>query len=74
MVDEGYINEAENHLYAMTDGVDMQKLQTALLFYAYLNEKEDDFLEAHRFSRAEIRMGIEDVLTRCGLSGITDIF
>lgn len=74
MADAGCINEAENALYERIDGEDLQTLKTALYFYAYLNEKEDEFLIQNQYSRAEIRMGIEEVLARYGLRGITEIF
>lgn len=74
MANAGRINEAENTLYDRIDGEDLQTLKTALYFYACLNEKEDDFLVRNHYSRAEIRMGIEEVLARYGLHGITDIF
>lgn len=38
----------------------------ALLFYSYLNDKTDEFLEANDFSREEIILGIENVTDRFG--------
>ncbi len=58
MVDDGKINEAENRLYDLTITADMNSLKVALLFYSYLNDKTDDFLEANDFSRAEVKLGI----------------
>lgn len=43
MVDEGLINEAENMIY---DGIDYsrkEEIATALLFYQYIGEKDNDF-------------------------------
>ena len=59
MVDAGKINEAENSLYDLTSNKDRNRLEVALLFYYYLNEKTDDFLEANNFSRDEIKSGFE---------------
>lgn len=73
-IDEGKINEAENELFDMTCDGSRTNLEIALLFYTYLNEKEDDFLRAHDYSREEIRLGLEDLIGRYGISGLGDIF
>ncbi len=73
LVDKGKINEAENQLIEMLNN-DMQKLKMALLFYAYLNEKTDDFLLEHDFSREEIKSGIEDAAARYGIANVSEIF
>lgn len=73
-IDEGEINEAENELFDMTCDGNRANLETALLFYTYLNEKEDDFLRAHDYSREEIRLGLEDLMGRYGISGLGDVF
>lgn len=69
MVDDGKVNEAENRLYDLID--DNQSLKSALLFYSYLNDKSDEFLEENDFSREEIKLGIEQVADRFGLADIT---
>lgn len=74
MVDIGKINEAENKLYDLISDVDMNSLEIALLFYSYLNQKTDDFLEASKFSRDEIKLGIENVVDIFGLNSIAKIF
>lgn len=73
LIDEGCINEAENRLYASADTDGKQLLPVALMVYDYLNEKDDRFLEAYDFSREEIKSGLEDILKRCGMSGLSDI-
>ncbi len=74
MIDQGNINEAENRIFDLTADNNMTDLEMALLFYSYLNEKEDDFLLEHDFSREEVKLGIEDLASRYGLAGISDIF
>lgn len=74
MVDAGKINEAENRLYDLISDTDVNGLEVALLFYSYLNDKTDDFLEANDFSRDEIKLGLEDVIDRFGLSSIAKMF
>lgn len=74
MIDDGNVNDAEDQLYEMIADDDRKKLKTALLFYAYLNEKSDEFLEEHDFSREEIRSGLKEVVSKYGLESMADIF
>ena len=74
MIDTGNINEAENLLYDLKDINNKSTLGLALLFYSYLNEKEDDFLEAHQYSREEIREGIKAIISDYGIDGLTESF
>lgn len=74
MIDEGRINEAENLIYEITEETDKSNLETALLFYSYLNDKSDDFLEDNNFSRDEIRQGLTDVISKYGLSNMAEMF
>ncbi len=74
MIYRGDINEAENLVYEMTSNGDMSNLKIALLFYSCLNDKDDNFLMEHGFEREEIKFGIESLVSRYGLTGITDIF
>lgn len=74
LVDSGSINQAENELYELLKQENMTNLEIALLFYSYLNDKEDDFLEKHDFSREEIRTGLKEVISRYGFDGIAETF
>ena len=74
MVDVGDINHAENQLYEIVSGGDMEKLKMALLFYSYLNDKSDDFLTEHDFSRGEIKSGIKHMVSMYGLDSMADVF
>ena len=74
MVDNGLINEAENRIYEMTEEGKKTDLEVALLFYSYLNDKPDEFLEAHNYSRDEIKTGLKDITVRYGVDGFADIF
>ena len=73
MVDNGFINEAENKIYEMTEEGKKTGLEIALLFYAYLNDKSDEFLETHNYSRDEIKDGLKEVTIRYGVDGFADI-
>ena len=74
MIDNGKINEAENRLYDLTSDTDVNSLEIALLFYSYLNDKTDDYLEENDFSREEIKLGLENVAGSFGLSSIAKMF
>ena len=74
MIDDGRINEAENRLYDLTSDTDVNSLEIALLFYSYLNDKTDDYLEENDFSREEIKLGLENVVASFGLSSIAKMF
>ncbi len=74
MVDEGKINEAENKIYEITEDAKKGSLKMALLFYSYLNDKSDDFLEEHDFGRDEVKQGFMGVVSRYGLDGMIEMF
>ena len=74
MVDNGFINEAENKIYEITEEGEKTDLEMALLFYSYLNDKSDEFLEAHNYSRDEIEAGLKDITVRYGVDGFAEMF
>lgn len=74
MIDEGRINEAENSLYDSIENLDKSGLEIALLFYSYLNDKSDEFLEEHDFTRDEVKQGLEDISSRYGMNGFAEMF
>ena len=74
MIDEGRIDEAENKIYEATESLDKNTLEMALLFYSYLNDKSDEFLEEHNFSRNEVKHGLMDITSRYGLDSISEMF
>lgn len=73
MIDDGDINNAENKLYQLLSD-DMLDLKAGILFYSYLNNKDNDFLEQHNFSRDEIEEGIQNLASKYNVNGITDLF
>ena len=44
------------------------------MFYSYLNDKDDEFLQKYGFSRDEIKSGVKELASRYGLMGIAEIF
>ena len=74
LVDAGKICEAENRIYELTDSEKKTDLEIALLFYSYLNDKDNAFLEEHDFRREEVKTGLQDILEKYGIMGLTDAF
>lgn len=74
LVDHGSINEAENRIFELTSYRNTISLETALLFYSYLNDKTDAFLEEHDFSREEIQTGLKTIISQYGLDSLADTF
>ena len=74
MVDSGNINEAENCVYEMISDGDMRSLKIAMLFYLHLNDKSDEFLEKHNFSRDEVKEGIDGVVSKYRLNDMANVF
>ena len=67
MVDAGKINEAENRLYEELDRDEEGAFEVALGFYDYLNELPEEFLEAHDYSRDEVKEGAQSLADRKGM-------
>lgn len=74
LVDAGDINQAENKLYELLSQESVRDLEIALLFYSYLNDKDNVFLEKHNFSRDEIKTGLRTVIAQYGLDSIAEMF
>ena len=74
MIDEGRIGDAENKIYEITEDADKRNLEISVLFYSYLNDKSDEFLELHNFSRDEIKSGLQDISARYGVDGFAEMF
>lgn len=74
MVDDGFINEAENILLESIDYTKKEEILAAILFYQYIGEKDDDFLAAHNYSKEEALEGIKRLAERQGYGQITSLF
>lgn len=73
MIDDGQINEAENLLLEKIDYADKEEVMGATLFYLYLSEKEDSFLEAHQYSKEEVLFGLKQLFERSGYQEILSL-
>lgn len=68
MADKGKINEAENQLLENIDYANKKELETAILFYEYISEKEDVFLKEHDYSIEEVFDGLKSLAENAGFS------
>lgn len=73
-IDVGDINVAENQLSCYIRSGEKDAFKIALLFYSYLNEKDDNYLEENDYTREKIRTGLQTVASGYGLDGLADIF
>ena len=62
MVDEGNVNEAENILLDGIDYSDRNSVRVAAVFYQYVGEKEEEFLQLHNYSREEPLDGMKQLM------------
>lgn len=74
MIDAGNINMAENELYRTISDNNMLDLKVGILFYSYLNNKDDEFLQQNHFSRDEVEMGIRNLAAKFKVSDISNLF
>lgn len=72
MMEDGAINSAENLLMDYLNPQDILYFQVALEFYQKLNEKSDNFLAEHQYTRQEVLDGIRYVVNLYGYGGIMD--
>ncbi|MCH5348545.1 MAG: hypothetical protein J1E40_04415 [Oscillospiraceae bacterium] len=73
-IDDGNINAVENELFELIEDRTKDNLLTGIVFYSYLNEKDDAFLEANDFSRDETEDGIRHLLSEYKIEGMDDFF
>ena len=73
MVDEGFINEAENILLENIDYTQKEEVLAAILFYQYIGEKDSDFLTEHNYSKEEALDGIKRFAEQQGYGHISSL-
>ena len=70
LVDQGKINEAENILLENLDYENPEELAAAVLFYEYVSEKGQEFLQAHDYSLEEAAEGIKQIAEYAGYGAL----
>lgn len=66
MIDLGKINEAENILLDSIDYTNNNEVIEVALFYQYLSEKDNKFLENNNYTKEEVLSGFKQLLMQSG--------
>ena len=66
MIDLGQINEAENILLDSIDYTNKNEVMAVALFYQYLSEKDNQFLENKNYTKEEVLSGFKQLLMKSG--------
>ena len=70
MIDLGKINEAENILLDSIDYTNNNEVIEVALFYQYLSEKDNKFLENNNYTKEEVLSGFKQLLMKSGYSDL----
>ena len=70
MIDLGQINEAENILLDSIDYTNNNEVMAVALFYQYLSEKDNQFLENNNYTKEEVLSGFKQLLMKSGYSDL----
>ena len=73
MIDNGEINEAENLMLEDIDYSNRNELAAAALFYQYLSEKNEDFLQKNNYSKEEVLDGINQIMQKAGYKDLVKV-
>ena len=74
MIDLGQINEAENILLDSIDYTNKNEVMAVALFYQYLSEKDNQFLENNNYTKEEVLSGFKQLLMKSGYSDLLYLF
>ena len=66
----GKINEAENILLDSIDYTNNNEVIEVALFYQYLSEKDNKFLENNNYTKEEVLSGFKQLLMKSGYSDL----
>ena len=70
MIDLGQINEAENILLDSIDYTNKNEVMAVALFYQYLSEKDNQFLENNNYTKEEVLSGFKQLFMKSGYSDL----
>ena len=70
MIDLGQINEAENILLDSIDYTNKNEVMAVALFYQYISEKDNQFLENNNYTKEEVLSGFKQLLMKSGYSDL----
>ena len=70
MIDLGQINDAEHILLDTLDYTNKNEVLAVALFYQYLSEKDNQFLENNNYTKEEVLSGFKQLLMKSGYSDL----
>ena len=70
MIYLGQINEAENILLDSIDYTNKNEVMAVALFYQYLSEKDNQFLENNNYTKEEVLSGFKQLLVQSGYNNL----
>ena len=73
MIDLGKINEAENILLDSIDYTNNNEVIEVALFYQYLSEKDNKFLENNNYTKEEVLSGFKQLLMQSGYNELFNL-
>ncbi len=74
MVESGNITGAEAEVIEATEDLSNEGLLLSLIFFHYLNEKSDRFLEDNDYDRVDLKESLRDIVTKYGYESMAMMF
>lgn len=74
MVEQGNITDAEAEVIEATEDMSNEGLLLSLIFFHYLNEKSDRFLEDNGYDRVDLKESLRDIVTKYGYESMAMMF
>ena len=74
MVEQGNITDAEAEVIEATEDLSNEGLLLSLIFFHYLNEKSDRFLEDNGYDRVDLKETLRDIVTKYGYESMAMMF
>lgn len=74
MVEQGNITDAEAEVFEATEDLSNEGLLLSLIFYHYLNEKSDRFLEDNDYDRVDLKESLREIVTKYGYESMAMMF
>ena len=73
-IDSGNIVEAEVMLFSLVKNKSMDSLMAGLVFYSYINQKDDEFLEKNNYNHIAAKKGMKRLLKEYNLEYMSELF
>lgn len=74
IVEQGNITDAEAEVIEATEDLSNEGLLLSLIFFHYLNEKSDRFLEDNGYDRVDLKESLRDIVTKYGYESMAMMF